>query len=108
MSGREPELPGLGLEFAGIAAASATVQERAAEILRRLGRIKAFDAGWLAARDPEQNREVPLATTGAAPLREGLAAALFTTYGRHIGFLSLLSADPSRPSRADCRVVVAV
>jgi hypothetical protein len=134
------------------------VQERAAEILQRLGRILPFDAGWLAVRDPEQHRHVPVATTGAAEplrnyfgrpeadaevdllglnrrrppvlaselpsplcevrawadhllpagLREGLAAPLFTTDGRHIGFLSLLSVDPSRPSRADRRVVAAV
>jgi hypothetical protein len=37
-----------------------------------------------------------------------VAAGLFTADGRHIGFLSLLSADPSRPSRADRRVVAAV
>ena len=158
MSGSEPELPALRPEFAGIAASSATVQERAAEILQRLGRILVFDAGWLAVRDPEQHRHVPLATTGAAgPLhdyfarpeaeeevdqlglnrrrlpmlaseipggltdnrawadhllpagfRQGVAAGLFTAGGRHIGFLSLLSADPSRPNRADRRVVAAV
>jgi hypothetical protein len=134
------------------------VDERADAILQQLGRILAFDAGWLAVRDPEQNRHVPLATTGAAmPLRdyfgrpeadeevdqlglnrrrppmlaseipsplsevrawaehllpagfrEGVAAGLFTGDGRHIGFLSLLSADPSRPSRADRRLIAAV
>jgi hypothetical protein len=133
------------------------VQERAAEILRHLERLLPFDAGWLAARDPERHRHVPLATTGPAealrdyfgrpeadeeldrlglnrhrppllaseipgPLskvrawgdhllpagfREGLAAPLFTTGGRHVGFLSLLSADPSRPNRADRTVVAA-
>ena len=158
MSGSEPEPPALRLQFAGIAASSATVQERAAEILQQLGRILVFDAGWLALRDPEQHRHVPLATTGAAaplhdyfarpeaeeevdrlglnrrrppmlaseipgPLsdvcawadhllpagfRQGVAAGLFTAGGRHIGFLSLLSADPSRPNRADRRVVAAV
>ena len=47
------------------------MQERAAEILQRLGRILAFDAGWLAVRDPERHQHVPLATTGAAaPLRD--------------------------------------
>jgi hypothetical protein len=158
MSGREPGLPGQRLEFAGIAASAATVEERAAEILHQLGRILPFDAGWLALRDPEQHRHVPLATTGeAAPLhdyfgrpeaeeeveqlglnrrrppllaseipgplsenrawadhllpagfREGVAAGLFTAGGRHIGFLSLLCADPGRPNRADRRVVAAV
>jgi hypothetical protein len=71
MSGREPELPGLRREFAGIAASSATVQERAAEVLQHLGRIMAFDAGWLDVRDPERHRHIPLATTGAvAPLHD--------------------------------------
>ena len=158
MSGREPELPELRLEFAGIAASPATVQERASEVLRHLRQIMAFDAGWLAVRDPERHRHVPLATTGeAAPLhdyfgrpdadeevdrlglnrrrppmlaseipmplsevrawadhllpagfRQGLAAPLFTADGRHVGSLGLLSADPSRPSPADRRVVAAI
>jgi hypothetical protein len=43
-----------------------------------------------------------------AGFRQGLAAALFTADGRHIGFLSLLSADPSRSDQADRRVVAAV
>jgi hypothetical protein len=43
-----------------------------------------------------------------AGFRQGLAAPLITTDGRHVGFLSLLSADPSRPDRADRRVVAAV
>ncbi|MEU7813006.1 hypothetical protein [Pseudonocardia sp. NPDC049154] len=158
MSGRAPELADLRLESGRLAASSATMQERAAVILQQLGRILAFDASWLAVRDPEQHRHVPLATTGAAePLRDyfsrpeadeevemlglsrgrppmlaseissslsevrawadhllpagfrqGLAAGLFTTEGRHVGFLSLLSADRSRPSQADLRVVAAV
>ncbi len=71
MSGREPELPRVRQEFAGIAASPATVQERAAEVLRHLGRIMAFDAGWLAVRDPERHQHIPLATTGAvAPLHD--------------------------------------
>jgi len=158
MSGSEPELPRFRRELAGIAASPATVQERAAEILRRLQRIVPFDAGWLAVRDAELHRHLPLATTGAvaalhdyfarpeaddevdrlglnghrAPMlaseipvplsevcawadhllpagfRQGVAAPLFTAGGRHIGSLGLLSADPSRPSRADLRVVAAV
>jgi hypothetical protein len=43
-----------------------------------------------------------------AGFRQGVAAGLFTTEGRHVGFLSLLSADPSRPNRADLRVVAAI
>jgi hypothetical protein len=158
MSKAEPAHPELQIEIARLAASSATAQERAAAILQRLGQILPFDAGWLAVRDPERHRHVPLATTGpAGPLRdyfgrpeadeevdrlglnrrrspmlaseipvplsevrawadhllpagfrEGLAAGLFTADGRHVGFLSLLSADPSRPSDADRRVVAAV
>src|SRR3954447_5955182 len=71
MSGREPGLPDVRLRFAGIAASSGTIEERAAEILQQLGRILDFDAGWLALRDPERQRHVPLATVGAAaPLRD--------------------------------------
>ena len=44
----------------------------------------------------------------AAGFRQGIAAGLFTADGRHIGFLSLLSADPSRPSQADRRVLAAI
>lgn len=43
-----------------------------------------------------------------AGFRQGLAAGLFTAEGRHVGFLSLLSADPGRPNPADRRVVAAV
>ncbi len=139
-------------------ASPAPIEERAAEHLERLGRILAFDASWVAVRDPERRRYVPLATSGAAaPLhdyfsrpdadeelemlglnrrrppmlaseipvrlsevrawadhllpagfREGLAAPLFTGDGRHVGSLGLLSADPSRPNRADRSIVAAV
>src|ERR1700712_4444003 len=66
MNGREGRLS----EVAGIGTSSANVQERAAEILRHLAQIMPFDAGWLAIRDPERRRHVPLATIGeAAPLR---------------------------------------
>jgi hypothetical protein len=158
MSGREPDLPRVRREFAGIAASSATVEERGAEILQHLGRIMSFDAGWLAARDPERHVHVPLATTGEvqplhdyfgrpeadeevdrlglnrcrppmlaseipsplsevrawadhllpAGFRQGVAAPLFTSDGRHVGSLGLLSADRSRPSPADRWVVAAV
>ncbi|MGY1738643.1 hypothetical protein [Geodermatophilus sp. SYSU D00684] len=158
MSGSEPRLQRVWSEVVGVVASSATVQERAAEYLQQLRRILAFDAGWLAVRDPERQTHVPLATTGPseafvayfgrpeadeeverlglhrrrppmlasdipgplsevrawadhllpAGFRQGLAAGLFTTDGRHVGFLSLLSADPSRPREADRRVVAAV
>jgi hypothetical protein len=158
MTEGEPRLPELRREIPRLPAPPGPVQERAAEILQRLGRMLPFDAGWLAVRDPERHRHVPLATTGPAePLvayfgrpeaddevaslglarrrppmlaseipvalsevrawadhllpagfREGLAVALFTATGRHVGFLSLLSADPWRPSQADRRVVATV
>jgi hypothetical protein len=158
MSHGEPVPPELRLQFARITESSASMHERAAEILRQLGQILPFDAGWLAVLDPEQHRHIPLATTGpAAPLhdyfsrpeaeeemerlglnrrrppmlaseipgplsevrawadhllpagfRQGVAAGLFTAGGRHVGFLTLLSADPSHPSPADRRVVAAI
>jgi hypothetical protein len=158
MTERDPRLHGRRPEFAEIAASASSLEQRAAEVLQQLGRVLPFDAGWLALRDPDRRRHVPLATTGpAGPLRdyfgrpeadeevdllglnrsrapvlaseipsplpevrawaehllpagfrEGVAAALFTSGGRHIGFLSLLSADPSRPSAADRRLVGAV
>jgi hypothetical protein len=44
----------------------ADLTQRAEEVLDALGRILPFDAGWLAVRDPERRRHVPLATAGAA------------------------------------------
>jgi hypothetical protein len=43
-----------------------------------------------------------------AGFRQGVAAGLFTAGGRHIGFLSLLSTDPTRPTPADRRVIAAI
>lgn len=43
-----------------------------------------------------------------AGFRQGLAAGLFTDGGRHVGLLGLVSADPSRPSPADRRIIAAV
>jgi hypothetical protein len=43
-----------------------------------------------------------------AGFRGGLAAGLFTPDGRHVGFLSLLTEDPSRPDRAHLASVAAV
>lgn len=148
---------GLQRELARLAGSSASIQERSAEVLEQLGRIVAFDVGWLALRDPELRRHRPLATAGdAAPLRDyfarpeadddveglglnevrlpmlaseipgplsevrawgehlipaglrqGLAVGLFTSGGRHVGFLSLLSADRSHPSHDERNVVAA-
>lgn len=158
MGRRQESLQRMRFEFAQLGASSATIQERAGEILEQLGPIVAFDVGWLALRDPELPRHLPLATTGdAAPLRDyfwrpesddevellglnqfrppilaseiprplsevvrawadhllpaglrqGLAVGLFTSGGRHVGFLSLLSADRSHPNQAEQTVVAA-
>jgi hypothetical protein len=158
MSRQEPDLPALRSEVAGIAAATASPQQRAQAVLDVLGRVLEFDAAWLAVRDPERRRHTSLATAGPAesmhsyfctpeadaevdqldlnrgrppmlaseipiPLPElrawaehllpagfhgGLAAGLFTSTGRQVGFLSLLSGDPRRPDRMDRRIVAAV
>ncbi|TFV51559.1 hypothetical protein [Blastococcus sp. TF02A-35] len=43
-----------------------------------------------------------------AGFRGGVAAGLFTSSGRHVGFLSLLTADAPQPREADRRVVATV
>jgi hypothetical protein len=43
-----------------------------------------------------------------AGFRGGLAAGLFTSSGRHVGFLSLLSEDPDRPGPTERQVLAAV
>ena len=158
MNARGPSPAELRVALARLAASPAPMHERAAQILQLLGRSLAFDAGWVAVRDPDRRRHVALATTGnrqpcgiispfrrpttksirlglnrrrppmrastipgslsetrawgdhllPAGFREGVAAGLFAPDGRHIGFISLLSADRSRPSPADCRVVAGV
>jgi hypothetical protein len=67
---RDPALARLQEELADVGTAPEGLNQRAEEVLEALGRILRFDAGWLAVRDPERRRHVPLATTGAAePLR---------------------------------------
>ena len=61
-------------ELARLAASSRSIEERGTAILEQLGRIVSFDVGWLAVRDPERCRHVPVATTGSAdPLRDYFA-----------------------------------
>jgi hypothetical protein len=69
------------------------------------------------ARAPMLASEIPVPLTELhawadhllpAGFRGGLAAGLFTPGGRHVGFLSLLSEDPSRPSPADREAIAAV
>jgi hypothetical protein len=65
-----PEVARLRQRLARIALAPGTPQARAEELLHVLGRILPCDAAWLAVRDPERRRHVPLALAGAAePLR---------------------------------------
>jgi hypothetical protein len=154
----DPALVRLQEELADVGTTAEGLSQRALEVLEALGRILTFDAGWLAIRDPERRRHVPLATAGAAePLRSyfetrgadaelerlglnttrhpvlaselpeplpeicawgeyllpagfrgGVAGALFASTGRHVGFLTLLSEDPVRPSSADRRILGAV
>ncbi|SDZ10670.1 hypothetical protein SAMN05660209_04692 [Geodermatophilus africanus] len=154
----DPALLRLQEELAGVGTMAEGLNQRAREVLEALGRILPFDAGWLAVRDPERRRHIPLATTGAAePLRRyfespgadaelehlglnsaqrpvlaselpvplpeicawgeyllpagfggGVAGALFSSTGRHVGFLSLLAEDPARLSLADRQMVGAV
>jgi hypothetical protein len=158
MTTRNTRLVRLRLELAGIAFSGSSPQVRAGEVLQALAEVLEFDAAWLAVRDPEQRRHVPLATSGEAePLRRyferpdadvdveqlglnsrrppmltaeipvplpelaawgdhllpagfraGLAAGLFTTTGRHVGFLSILSQDASRPSTRERQVIASV
>jgi GAF domain-containing protein len=57
----------------------------------------------LAGENPVPLPEVPAWVDHLLPagFRGGLATGLFTSGGRHVGFLSLLSADPAPPGRAD-------
>jgi GAF domain len=154
----DPALVRLKEELADVGTMAEGLHQRAGEVLEALGRLLSFDSGWLAVRDPERRRQVPLATTGAAePLRRyfespgadaelehlglnsaqrpvlaselpvplpeisawgeyllpagfrgGVAGALFSSTGRHVGFLSLLAEDPGRPDPDDRQVLAAV
>lgn len=60
----------LRLQLAEIARSTAGTQDRAAAVLESMGRALPFDAAWLAVRDPEQRRHIPVATRGPIePLR---------------------------------------
>ena len=43
-----------------------------------------------------------------AGFRGGLAGALFSSTGRHVGFVSLLGEDPARPGPADRQILAEV
>jgi hypothetical protein len=158
MTTRRPDLALLPLDLARIALSPVSLEQRAEAVLAVLEGVLPFDAAWLAVRDPELRRHIPVGTSGAAePLRRGfqapeaddeveqlglnrhrppmlaselpmplpesrtwaehllpagfrggLAAGLFTPGGRHVGFLSLLSGDASRPGPADRELIAAV
>jgi hypothetical protein len=66
----DPALACLKEKLADVGTMAEGLNQRAEEILQALSRILPFDAGWLAVRDPERRRHVPLATIGSAePLR---------------------------------------
>jgi hypothetical protein len=66
----DPALVRLQEELADVGTMAEGLTHRAEEVLEALGRTLPFDAAWIAVRDPERRRHVPLATTGAAePLR---------------------------------------
>jgi hypothetical protein len=154
----DPAVVRLRAELADVGTTVEDLAQRAEEVLEVLGSILPFDSGWIAVRDPERRRHVPLATTGAArPLRRyfespgadaelehlglnraqrpvlaselpvplpeitawgehllpagfrgGVAVPLFASTGRHVGFLSLLTEDPTRPSPADRQLLASV
>jgi hypothetical protein len=94
----------------------------AAEPLRRYFQTAGADAevdrlGLNRRRPPMLASEVPVPLSELhawadyllpAGFRGGLAAGLFAPGGRHVGFLKLLSEDPSRPGPADREAVAAV
>jgi roadblock/LC7 domain-containing protein len=71
MTAGNPDRDALLLDLARIAIAPGDLQERAAAVLAAVGRVLPYDAAWLAVRDPEGRRHIPLATAGhAEPLRQ--------------------------------------
>jgi hypothetical protein len=66
----DPALVRLKEELVDVGTMAEGLNQRAGKVLEALGRVLPFDSGWLAVRDPERRRHVPLATTGdAEPLR---------------------------------------
>jgi hypothetical protein len=86
VTGCDPALLRLQEELADIGRTAAGLDRRAGEVLEALGRVLPFDAGWVAVRDPERGRHVPLATTGAAgPLRRYFASPGADAEVEHLG-----------------------
>jgi hypothetical protein len=76
-------------ELADIGTMAGGVEERAGEVLEALSQILPFDSGWLAVRDPERRRHVPLATTGDAdPLHRYFGSPWADAELEHLGLNS--------------------
>jgi hypothetical protein len=74
---RPPEAPELADELARIAVSADASGARAGQVLQALAEVMEFDAAWLAVRDPERRRHVPMATAGdGEPLRRTTITAL--------------------------------
>src|SRR3954468_7182874 len=85
----DPALIRLQEELADVGTMAEGLNQRAEEVLKALGRILPFDAGWLAVRDPERRRHVPLATTGAVePLRRYFESPGADAEVEHLGINS--------------------
>jgi hypothetical protein len=86
---RDRALARLREELTDVGWMAEDLNQRAEEVLAVLGRIVPFDAGWLAVRDPERRRHVPLATTGPAePLRRYFQSPEADTELGHLGLNS--------------------
>src|SRR4051812_28390983 len=85
----DPALVLLQQELADVGTMAEGLNRRAEEVLETLGRILSFDSGWLAVRDPERRRHVPLATTGTAePLRRYFESPAADAELEHLGLNS--------------------
>jgi len=85
----DPALVRLQEELADVGSMAEGLNQRAQEVLEALGRIIPFDSGWLAVRDPERRRHIPLATTGAAePLRRYFESPGADAEVEHLGLNS--------------------
>ena len=85
----DPAAARLQRDLADVGTAVDDLNQRAEEVLRALGRILPFESGWLAVRDPERRRHVPLATTGdAEPLRRYFATPGADDELEHLGLNS--------------------
>ncbi|MHA6793478.1 response regulator transcription factor [Pseudonocardia bannensis] len=87
-----PGGPQVVAEVAGIAAAPASFEERAAALLGSLYPVVPFQAGWIALLDPERCRMVPLASPGYDD-----TARAYLTSPASVAEIELLGLDRARP-----------